>query len=93
MQGHQVKSSQVRDGGSLNESGGNRNKEKEYDLTSTFEIKAKWLGGRVLFRKGEEKVKHDLESVTWEAGWGFMNDGQGIICREIKGAKIHRISS
>lgn len=57
----QTKPSERWDGRSLNESGGNR--DKEHDLTHISEIKATGLWGRILFRQREE-VNHDLEGLT-----------------------------
>lgn len=53
MQGCQVQLSQVEMAGTLNEGYGSRNREKEQDLTSVSEIKAKGLEAGS--SSGEEK--------------------------------------
>lgn len=60
--------------------------EKEQDLTSISEIKATGLGGRV--HSGEERSKLTM---TLRVLLGrlnddaLVNDGQEIICREVRG--------
>ena len=58
MQGHQVKLTQVRDGGSLNESGGNRNREKEYGSTALLKLKQNDL--EAVSSSGKERKKLNM---------------------------------